>query len=237
MLWTEDFKLLQFLSLTSRSPLSRNRSLCLCCSGWPLLPAETQTWGIICSAAHKTHLFILSGFAHLPAHLRSSPPTALCTPHHTPMFYTSSQCSQHLLRSLPPYLGQFLVPTNVPYSAQTPSQPGKCWQPPQLLLLCVGAVWPSGTASCLHRSLPFSSWWIKQNRQRLCCAHPSLGEGISMTALLHQPTWDWNQPKGSYRGALITSISLGNRAKNNSSNSINSAVQNCKELFFWYFDS
>lgn len=111
-----EFRLLQFLSLTFRSPLLTNRSLCPCSTGWPFLP-ETQTRGIISSAAYKINLFILSVFAHLPAHLRSNSPTTLCTLHHTtifyfhPMFPTSPQ-------EFATYLGPFLVPTSASYSAQ-----------------------------------------------------------------------------------------------------------------------
>lgn len=105
---------LQFLSLTCRSPLFRNRFLCQCSPGQPFLlqgervtRAETQTRGIISSAAHKTNLFTFSGFAHLPAPLRSSSPTALCTSHHSTMFYflpvfpTSPQEFATMPRSIP----------------------------------------------------------------------------------------------------------------------------------------
>lgn len=119
MLWTTEFKLLQFLSLTARSPLFRNRSLCPWSPGWPFLPGETQTWGIISSPAHKTKLFILSGFAHLPAHLRSNSPKTLCTLHHTTMFY--------FLSTFPIAPQEFAtMPRSVPCSHQCTLLSTKC---------------------------------------------------------------------------------------------------------------
>lgn len=243
MLWTAEFKLLQFLSLTSRSPLFRNRSLCQCSPGWPFLlqgervaRAETETWGIISSAAHKTNLFILSGSAHLPAHLRLTSPPTLCTLHHTttfyflPMFPTSPQQFATLPRSIPcPHQCTLLSTACPPSTASVGSHHG-----------CSCTAWVlfghlAQQAACPGHCLSAAG---ASSRTDNVSALPILPWVSALVGLhsSHPPTWDWNQPKGSHRGALITSISLGNRAKNNSGNSINSAVQNCNELFLWYFD-
>lgn len=95
-----------------------------------------------------------------------------------------------------------------------------------------------------RQSLPFSGCWTKHNRWGHCSAHPSFSEGTSRTTLLHSPTSGYEAETGQQ---VLTEginhlhfISLGNRAKNNNSNSINSAAQDCTELFLvvhWFVTS